>query len=76
MRIRCSITAKQSTHRSFCFMFVTYVSCALQLALKYHPDKSNNCPDSEEKFKEISKAYEILSDVEAKRKYDSDNWFA
>mmetsp|Transcript_36103 Transcript_36103/g.78481 ORF Transcript_36103/g.78481 Transcript_36103/m.78481 type:complete len:820 (+) Transcript_36103:1068-3527(+) len=47
-----------------------------KLALKYHPDKSNNCPDSEEKFKEVSKAYEVLSDVEAKRKYDSDNWFA
>ena len=46
-----------------------------KLALRYHPDKSNNCPDSEEKFKGISKAYEILSDPEARRRYDIENWF-
>ena len=46
-----------------------------KLALRYHPDKSNNCPDSEEKFKVISKAYEILSDPEARRRYDVENWF-
>lgn len=46
-----------------------------KLALRYHPDKSNNCPDSEEKFKGISKAYEILSDPEARRRYDVENWF-
>ena len=46
-----------------------------KLALRYHPDKSNNCPDSEEKFKGISKAYEILSDPEARRGYDVENWF-
>ena len=29
---------------------------------KYHPDLNNNNEDSEEKFKEINNAYEILSD--------------
>ena len=46
-----------------------------KLALRYHPDKANNCPDSEEKFKDVSKAYEILSDPEARRRYDVENWF-
>jgi len=32
-----------------------------KLALKYHPDK-NKAPDTEEKFKEISEAYDVLSD--------------
>lgn len=31
-----------------------------QLALKYHPDK-NKEKDSEEKFKQIAEAYEVLS---------------
>jgi hypothetical protein len=47
-----------------------------KLALRYHPDKSNNCPDSEEKFKGISKAYKILSDPEARRRYDAETWFS
>ena len=37
-----------------------------KLALKFHPDK-NKSPDAEEKFKEISEAYDILSDSELKQ---------
>lgn len=32
-----------------------------KMALKYHPDK-NSDPGSEEKFKEIAEAYDVLSD--------------
>jgi DnaJ-class molecular chaperone len=40
-----------------------------KLSLKYHPDKSSE-PGTEEKFKEISKAYSILSDSDKRRDYD------
>lgn len=41
-----------------------------KLAIKYHPDKTKGDKASEEKFKEASEAYEVLSDSEKRRKYD------
>lgn len=40
-----------------------------QLALKYHPDR-NKASDAADKFKEISEAYEVLSNPEKKKTYD------
>ncbi len=40
-----------------------------KLALKYHPDV-NKSKEAEEKFKEITEAYAVLSDEEKRRKYD------
>jgi curved DNA-binding protein len=47
-----------------------------KLALKYHPDKNPGDKKSEEKFKEISEAYDVLGDVDKRKKYDTlgDNW--
>ena len=43
-----------------------------KLAMKYHPDKSPDDKKNEytEKFKEISEAYEVLSNPEKKKLYD------
>jgi molecular chaperone DnaJ len=40
-----------------------------KLAMEYHPDR-NKAADAEDKFKEISEAYAILSDAEKRQKYD------
>ena len=40
-----------------------------KLAFQYHPDR-NKEPDAEEKFKEISEAYAVLSDEQKKAQYD------
>ncbi|SDP04311.1 DnaJ C-terminal domain-containing protein [Desulforhopalus singaporensis] len=42
-----------------------------KLALKYHPDKTKGDKELEKKFKEVSEAYAVLSDVEKRRQYDT-----
>lgn len=49
-----------------------------KLAIKYHPDKmvgkpENEVKEAEEKFKQISEAYQTLSDPDKKAKYDNRN---
>ena len=41
-----------------------------RVAMKYHPDRNPDDPDADEKFKEASEAYEILSDSEKRAAYD------
>lgn len=40
------------------------------LARQHHPDVNQHDPQAESKFKEISEAYEVLSDSEKRRRYD------
>lgn len=42
-----------------------------KLAQKFHPDMNQNNKESEEKFKEISEAYEVLKDKDRRSKYDN-----
>lgn len=46
------------------------------LAKKYHPDKTKGDKTAEEKFKDISEAYEVLGDQEKRKQYDElgANW--
>jgi len=42
-----------------------------KLALKHHPDRNPGDKEAERKFKEISQAYDVLSDGEKRGKYDA-----
>ena len=44
------------------------------LALRYHPDKNKNSEESKQTFMELVEAYEVLSDEQARRKYDTANF--
>ena len=41
-----------------------------KLAVKYHPDKNQGNRESEDRFKEIGEAYEVLKDPGKRKKYD------
>jgi len=41
-----------------------------KMALAYHPDKNPDDPQAEEKFKEASEAYQVLSDPDQRARYD------
>ena len=41
-----------------------------KMALKYHPDKNPDDKQAEAKFKEVSEAYEVLSDESKRKVYD------
>ena len=47
-----------------------------KLSMRYHPDKNKGDAEKEEKFKEISNAYTILSDKESKSRYDMERKFS
>lgn len=41
-----------------------------KVALQFHPDRNPDNPEAEDKFKEASEAYEVLSNPEKRAKYD------
>ena len=41
-----------------------------KLAIKYHPDRNPDNQEAEDKFKEATEAYEVLSNDSKKQKYD------
>ncbi|MEC3948496.1 molecular chaperone DnaJ [Sphingobium sp. HWE2-09] len=48
----------------------TIKSAYRKMAMKYHPDKTGGCTDSEAKFKAVSAAYDCLKDPHKRAAYD------
>ena len=42
-----------------------------KLAMQYHPDRNNGSKEAEEKFKEITEAYDVLRDPQQARRVRS-----
>src|SRR6059058_4856941 len=41
-----------------------------KLAMQYHPDRNNGAKEAEERFKEITEAYDVLRDPQKRAAYD------
>jgi DnaJ-class molecular chaperone len=45
------------------------------LALKYHPDRNKNSEEAKQKFMQIVEAYQVLSDEQTRKQYDTNTYY-